>query len=79
MHGCIQQHSAALQLRVAGCKHNKNWCMRAGVAFLESRFNLDLQHAMLLVPTAYALSGIAFYGAEAVMKREKALKGSPVQ
>ena len=48
----------------------------AGVAFLESKFNLDLQHAMLLVPTAYALSGIAFYGAEAVMKKEKALNGS---
>ena len=49
------------------------------MAFLESRFNLDLQHAMLLVPTAYALSGIAFYGAEAVMKKEKALSGSAVQ
>lgn len=51
----------------------------AGVAFLESKFNLDLQHAMLLVPTAYALSGIAFYGAEAVMKNEKALNGSTTQ
>ena len=49
--------------------------MCAGVAFLESNFNLDLQHAMLLIPIAYALSGIAFYGAEAVMKREKSLRG----
>ena len=47
--------------------------LSAGVAFLESRFDLDLQHAMLLVPTAYALSGIAFYGAEAVMKHDKGL------
>ena len=43
----------------------------AGVAFLESKFDLDLQHAMLLVPTFYCLSGIAFYGAEAVIKKEK--------
>ena len=46
------------------------------MAFLESNFHLDLQHAMLLVPTAYALSGIAFYGAEAVMKNDKALNGA---
>lgn len=46
----------------------------AGVAFLESRFNLDLQHAMLLVPVAYALSGLAFYGAEAVMKYDPGLR-----
>lgn len=44
-----------------------------GVAFLESKFDLDLQHAMLLVPVAYAMSGIAFYGAEAVMKNDTAL------
>ena len=48
----------------------------AGVAFLESQFNLDLQHAMLLVPVAYALSGVAFYGAEAVMKRDPDLQRS---
>ena len=44
-----------------------------GVAFLESKFDLDLQHAMLLVPVAYAMSGLAFYGAEAVMKNDTAL------
>lgn len=43
----------------------------AGVAFLESQFGLDLQHAMLLVPTFYCLSGIAFYGAEAIIKKEQ--------
>jgi len=48
----------------------------AGVAFLESRFNLDLQHALLLVPAAYAASGIAFYGAEAVMKNDNSLNGA---
>jgi len=37
---------------------------------------LDLQHAMLLVPIAYAMSGLAFYGAEAVMKNDKALNGA---
>ena len=45
--------------------------LSAGVAFLESKFNLDLQHAMLLVPAFYCLSGIAFYGAEAVIKQEQ--------
>ena len=53
--------------------------MCTGVAFLESKFNLDLQHAMLLVPTAYALSGIAFYGAEAVIKNEKRVNTSTMQ
>lgn len=53
--------------------------MCTGVAFLESKFNLDLQHAMLLVPTAYALSGVAFYGAEAVIKSEQPLDSSAVQ
>ena len=48
-------------------------CGCIGVAFLESKFDLDLQHAMLLVPVAYAMSGIAFYGAEAVMKHDTAL------
>ena len=48
----------------------------AGVAFLESKFDLDLQHAMLLVPAAYAASGIAFYGAEAVMKNDTSLSGA---
>ncbi|KAL3154430.1 hypothetical protein ABBQ32_013902 [Trebouxia sp. C0010 RCD-2024] len=54
-------------------------CGPLSVAFLESKFNLDLQHAMLLVPTAYALSGVAFYGAEAVMKNEKRLNASTMQ
>lgn len=51
-------------------------CGPLSVAFLESKFNLDLQHAMLLVPAAYAMSGIAFYGAEAVMKNDKSLNRS---
>lgn len=54
-------------------------CGPLSVAFLESKFNLDLQHAMLLVPTAYALSGVAFYGAEAVIKSEQPLDSSAVQ
>ncbi|DBB07820.1 TPA: hypothetical protein ACH3X3_009229 [Trebouxia sp. C0006] len=51
-------------------------CGPLSVAFLESRFDLDLQHAMLLVPIAYAMSGLAFYGAEAVMKNDTALNGA---
>ncbi|KAL3139673.1 hypothetical protein ABBQ38_003987 [Trebouxia sp. C0009 RCD-2024] len=54
-------------------------CGPLSVAFLESKFNLDLQHAMLLVPTAYALSGIAFYGAEAVIKNENRRNASTTQ
>ena len=46
-------------------------CPAAGVALLQSKAGLDLQHAMLLVPLCWTLSGIAFFGAEAVMTSEQ--------
>ena len=53
------------------CGVEAQTCHAAGVALLQSKAGLDLQHAMLLVPLCWVLSGIAFFGAEAVMTSEQ--------
>ena len=40
----------------------------AGVAWLSSR--VGLQYAMLIVPTCYAASGVAFLNAERIMEND---------
>lgn len=47
-------------------------CGPLGVAWLSER--VGLQHAMLLVPSCYVLSGVFFWYAEGLLKAEKAQK-----
>ena len=62
---CLLAHTGLLH------QSGTETCHAAGVALLQSKAGLDLRHAMLLVPLCWTLSGIAFFGAEAVMTSEQ--------